>query len=128
MHPTKRESLEIRTRVLLIESDEDRRRTHEVALVMAGYEVSSTPAIPPADELSSADVVLVDVEYFELLPNQFINSDVIVMTDDLKAGITSCLCGAAEWVPVSSNAARLRDAVREVARSGRDDGTVDGSD
>ena len=128
MHPTKREPLEVPTRVLLIESDEDRRRTHEVALVTAGYEVSSTPAIPPADELSSADVVLVDFEYFELLPNQFINSEVIVLTDDVKAGITSCLIGAAEWVPVSSDAARLRDAVREVAAVGRSDWRVDDSD
>ena len=116
MPHTPHPQLQVRTRVLLVESDGDARRAHEVALVTAGYEVSSTPAIPPADEFSDADVVLVELPYFELLPSHFIDSEVIVLTDDVKAGVLACLCGAADWVPVNSDASYLRDAVRDVVR------------
>jgi hypothetical protein len=98
--------------VLLVESDVDRMRSHTSILMLAGYDVVPTPGIPLADDLTSADVIVTDVEFLPILQNRHLRAEVIVVTDDAKAGVTACLCGAADWIPSHSAGVYLTEAVR----------------
>ncbi len=101
------------TAVLLIEADLDARDRHEEALRAAGYEVCAIAACPDADDLSRAALVLSDIPSFNWLREQPGRGLplTVVLTDDERAGVTACLCGAADWVPVDSDPAYLVDAV-----------------
>ena len=99
-------------RVLLIEADDRTLRSHTEILMLAGYEVVPTPGLPPADELSGADVIVADVVFMPILQTRRLDAELIVITDDAKAGVTACLCGAADWIPLNSSGVYLTEAVR----------------
>jgi hypothetical protein len=105
------------TSVLLIESDCDRRSCHQAALEDAGYRVIALPGVVSHEELTEADVILADHPAFECLQRFPGGGNVIVVTDDVKIGVTACLCGPLDWVPVNGAADYLTEAVRDaVAR------------
>jgi hypothetical protein len=101
------------TLLLLIEADLSARSRHEKALQAAGYVVLACGACPDEDELHLAAVVLSDIASFHWLQEQNARRlpPTIVVTDDEKAGVTACLCGAAAWVPTYSDDAYLVDTL-----------------
>lgn len=103
------------TRVLLIESNSATRVEHAAVLQRAGYEVREVAGLPADEELDGAELILADPVSFEWLRDHTAESRVVVLTDDLKVGITACLCGAADWVPVHSPSEYLLDIVHDVA-------------
>jgi len=100
----------------------DRLQSHTSILGLAGYDVIPTPGIPLADDLMSADVIVTDIEFLPILQNRHLKAELIVVADDAKAGVTACLCGAADWIPAQSSADYLTEAVRNAIplRPGRD--------
>lgn len=107
------------TPVLLIEANLDARDRHEEVLRAAGYDVCAIAACPDTGELSRAAMVLSDVPSFHWLQEQRARRlpPTVVITEDERAGVTACLCGAADWVPVESDAAYLLGAVDGALRS-----------
>lgn len=103
------------TRVLVIEADSTTRIEHAAALERAGYQVREVAGLPADEELEGAELILADPISFEWLRDHRVEGRVVVVTDDLKAGITACLCGAADWVPVHSPREYLLDVVHDVA-------------
>jgi hypothetical protein len=106
-------------RVLLIEADSNTRVEHADVLQRAGYQVREVAGLPANEELEGAELILADPISFEWLRAHTVEGRVVVMTDDLKVGITACLCGAADWVPVHSPREYLLDIVHDVARRRR---------
>ena len=104
-----------RTRILLIEADCDARAAHAAVLARAGYQVREVAGLPADEELDGTELILADPISFEWLRDHTVEGRVVVMTDDLKVGITACLCGAADWVPLHSTSEYLLDIVHDVA-------------
>jgi hypothetical protein len=102
--------------VLLIEVDMDARAKHEHALRAGGYTVQSA-ACPEQTEVDQAAVVLADVPSFHWLRETARHlPPTLVVTNDEKAGVTACLCGADAWAPVASDDGYLIAAVDGVLR------------
>jgi len=103
-----------KTRLLLIEADLTLRAERAAVLEGAGYLVRQVAGLPAAEELAETDVILADPISFEWLREHNVAAPIVVLTDDLKAGIAACLCGAADWVPLRGRQEYLLDAVREI--------------
>jgi hypothetical protein len=106
------------TRLLLIESNPDARENHASALRTAGYDVTAIAALPSLDEVSAAHLIMADEASYDWLrgqPTAFYPT-VIVLTDDVKAGVSACLAGAADWLPVRGDVGYLLDVVSEACR------------
>lgn len=114
-----------RTHLLLVEADPCARREHESALRTAGYSIAATAGLPSALEARAADVIIADEASYQWLQSQPIASAAtfIVLTDDVKVGVTACLSGAADWTPVGGHVAYLLDVVSEVCRELRTSAT-----
>jgi hypothetical protein len=65
-----------------------------------------------------ADVVIADEASYEWLQSQPTDTEptFIVLTDDVRAGVTACLSGAADWTLVGGDAGYLLAVVAEVCR------------
>lgn len=103
------------THVLVVEGDSDSRSMHAAALERVGYEVVAVPTLPPSAEVGSADVILADYPTFEALQHDRYPGPIVVVTDDVRAGVTACLCGAADWVPVNAASDYVTEAVKDAA-------------
>jgi hypothetical protein len=101
------------THVLLIEADSNMRGEHASTLQHAGYIVREVAGLPAEEDIDAAELILTDAVSFEWLRDHTVDSRVVVLTDDLKVGITACLCGATDWVPIHSPREYLLDVVRE---------------
>jgi FixJ family two-component response regulator len=90
-----------KTSVLLIETDANARAQHETLLVSVGYSVLSLASFPDLAELQSSAVVITDIPSFHWLRAQEFHSvrPILVIAEDCRAGVTACLCGAADWIP-----------------------------
>jgi len=102
--------------LLLVEAHLDTRLRHEVALIAAGYTVTAVSACPASHEIRSADVVLSDLPSIDWLHEQRMGRlpPMIAVTDDVRAGVMACLCGAAAWVPTAGDGEYLVDTVNRV--------------
>jgi hypothetical protein len=80
-----------------------------------GYQVVAVPTLPASAEVGSADVILADYPTFQVLQHDHHQGQVVVVTDDVKVGVTACLCGASDWVPVSGASDYLTEAVKDAA-------------
>lgn len=101
------------THVLLVEADSNSRSLHTAALERAGYHVVAVPTLPPSEEVVSADVILADYPTFQVLQHDHHRGQIVVVTDDVRAGVTACLCGASDWVPMSGASDYFTEAVKE---------------
>lgn len=101
------------TSVLLVEADPDARSRHEVILISAGYSVISVALCPELGDVNGAAIVLSDIPSFQWLQDQQIRRlpPIVALADDVKAGVTACLCGAADWVPTDGEGRYLLDTV-----------------
>jgi hypothetical protein len=108
--------------IVVIEADLEARAHHEQALRSAGYAVVAFASCPEPSEVALAAVVLSDVASFHWQRESSSGPQppTIVMTDDEKAGVIACLCGASTWVRSSGGEAGLLEEVETVLRS--DDG------
>lgn len=106
------------TRLLLIEANPDTREDHASALRTAGYDVTAIAALPSLHEVSAADLIMADEASYDWLRDQptALYPAVIVLTDDVKAGVSACLAGAADWTPVRGDMGYLLDVVSEACR------------
>ena len=90
-----------KTIVLLVETNSDARARHEVLLASSGYAVLSMASFPDVIEVQSCAIVIADVPSFHWLQSQAFHDvrPILVIAEDCKAGVTACLCGAADWIP-----------------------------
>src|SRR5687767_8786719 len=97
------------THLLLVEADPCARSHHASVLRTAGYKVTATGGLPSTHQLGVADVVIADEASFEWLQSQPTDTEptFIVLTDDVRAGVTACLSGAADWTLVGGDAGYL---------------------
>jgi hypothetical protein len=107
-----------RTHLLLVEADPSARAHHTSALRTAGYEVAATGGLPSAEQVGEADVIIADEAAFVWLQSQptDVEPTFIVLTDDVRAGVTACLSGAADWTLVGGDVGYLLAVVEEVCR------------
>ena len=110
-----------RTIVLLVEANSDARSRHESLLASAGYSVLCVASFPDASEVQSAAVVIADVAWFYWFQAQQFDRTppILVVADDLKEGITACLCGADDWIPLDGEPAYMLGTVLEALSSSR---------
>ena len=108
--------------IVVIEADLEARAHHERALRSAGYTVVAFASCPEPSEVALAAVVLSDVASFHWQRESSSGPQppTIVLTDDEKAGVIACLCGASTWVRSSVGEAGLLEELETVLRS--DDG------
>ena len=106
---------DITTRVLLVEADPDTREHHRATLSGAGYDVASIAALPSPDQLTTADLIIVDESAFDWLSVQQLQHEpnIVVLTDDVKRGVEACLCGAVDWIPARADKDYLVGAVKQ---------------
>ena len=99
--------------LLLVEADTETRLRHEVELVAAGYAVTSIAACPASHEVVASALVLTDIPSFDWLHEQRMGRlpPIIALTDDVRAGVMACLCGAAAWVPTAADGGYLLDTI-----------------
>ena len=90
-----------KTIVLLVETNSDARARHETLLASVGYSVLSMASLPDVVEVQSCAIVIADVPSFLWLQTQQFHNvrPILVIAEDCKAGVTACLCGAADWIP-----------------------------
>jgi CheY-like chemotaxis protein len=101
------------TSVLLVEVDPDARASHRATLESRGYVVTMAHTWPPLNEVNLAAVLITDVESFHTLPHSDLRRfrPVVVLTGDLRAGVSACLSGADAWVPTDGDGAYLIDTI-----------------
>jgi hypothetical protein len=87
----------------------------------AGYDVTATAGLPSPQEVSAADLIVADEASYQWLQSQPTSFEptFIVLTDDVKVGVSACLAGAADWTPIHGDVAYLLDVVSEVCRGRR---------
>jgi DNA-binding response OmpR family regulator len=110
-----------RTVVLLVEADPDARSRHEGLLASVGYSVICIASFPDAREVQSAAVVIADLAWFHWFQAQHFDRapPILVVADDLKEGITACLCGADDWIPSYGEPGYMLGTVEEALSSHR---------
>jgi hypothetical protein len=109
------------THILLIEADPDAREHRADLLRTAGYTVAASGGLPSLAEASEADVIIADEPSFQWLQDQPTRCErtFIVLTDDVKAGVSACLCGAADWTPLGGDSGYLLSVLADVCRDRR---------
>lgn len=101
--------------VLLVETDSAARSRHEDLLSSEGYSVLSMASFPDLIEVQSCALVVADVPSFHWMQAQQLHTvrPILVVAEDPRAGITACLCGAADWIPSSGEPDYLLGTVAE---------------
>jgi hypothetical protein len=107
--------------ILLIEADPDAREHRAELLRTAGYAVAASGSLPSLVDANEADVIIADEPSFQWLQDQPTERErtFIVLADDVKAGVTACLCGAADWTPRGGDGGYLLSVLAEVCRARR---------